>query len=191
MTRLKITTLVIFAILVLQGCAKKEAKNDTSGDNPVTITLDGKNFKSVSIDNFDNIKDTGNWNIYPGGSFLIDTANKFQGKSSVSLKAVSDCFILEKIQGVPVDKDKIYVIHFYYKLFATQVGETGYCAGNFLIWLKQGDETVLMESCQGIESWTEKYFYFQPKNNVPVKIEHLVGPTHGVWLDNLIVFEQY
>lgn len=57
--------------------------------------------------------------------------------------------------------------------------------------MKQGNETVLLEGCDGTESWTEKYFYFQPINDIPIKIEILIGTFRGVWLDDLIVFEEY
>ena len=180
----------IFLILsiILTSCKKD---NEIVKDDFITIEIGGKKYKSVSIDDFNSLSDSSNWNIYPYGVFLIDTINKFNGEASVNLTADGGCFILEKIEGVPVDKEKIYFIHFYYKLLETQIGEVGHCFGDFMIWLKQGDETLLLDGCHGIESWTEKYFYFQPINNVPVKIKLLVGTEHGVWLDDLIVFEEY
>ncbi|RLD60122.1 MAG: hypothetical protein DRJ01_10185 [Bacteroidetes bacterium] len=183
----KILTFTILSfLLIFQACKK----DDIEENNSITMEIDGKNFKSVSIDNFDNLSDSINWNIYPGGTFLIDTINKFNGNSSVNLKANGECFQLEKIEGIPVNKEKIYVIHFHYKLLSTQIGEVGHCVGDFMIRLKQGDETIFLDGCSGVDSWTEKYFYFQPINNIPVKIELLVGTEHGIWLDDLIVFQE-
>ena len=186
----------IFLIIAiaLTNCKKNDEIVKDENDNEddfITMEIGGTNYKSVSIDDFNSLSDSSNWNIYPDGVFLIDTVNKFNEEASVNLTADGGCFKLEKIEGVPVDKEKIYVIHFHYKLLETQIGEAGHCVGDFMIWLKQGGETLLLDGCQGIESWTEKYFYFQPINNVPVKIELLVGTEHGVWLDDLIVFEEY
>jgi hypothetical protein len=144
----------------------------------------------LSIDRFDELSDTANWNLYPGGTLTIDTVNKFNGKSSIHMVTETDCFIVERIEGVEVDKDKVYVIHFHYKMEPMQIGDPGFCVGPFMIRLKQGSEDIFMDGVMGVNSWTEKYFYFQPSNDIPVKIEILVGTKRGIRLDDLIILEE-
>jgi hypothetical protein len=126
-----------------------------------------------------------------GGSLSINTINKFNGKASLKLITESQCFVIEKVKGVDVDKDKINVLYFHYKMEPMQIGDIGYCAGPFLIWLKQGNEDLLIDGVMGVNDWTEQYFYFQPKNNISVKIKLLIGTDRGVWLDDLILLEEY
>ena len=168
--------------MILIGC-KKDSDNDPDIEK---ITIDGKNFKSLSVDNFDNNTDSTEWTFYPGGRFNFDTTNKFEGIASLSFFAVTSCFEIEKIQGVNVDKNNIYMIHFYYKMPPVN---TGLCP-TFELMLKQGSDFILNETISGNNDWTEKYFYFQPINNIPVKISIGVGTLEGLWLDKLIILEQ-
>lgn len=184
---LPVTVLLFFCT----SCEKnKEAEEKETNENFITIELDGNSFKSTSINDFESLSDTSKWNIYTGGQFNIDTVNTFNGKSSAFLIAIDHCFETEKIEGVPVDKNKIYVIHFYYKMPPVN---TGLCP-TFELILKQGNEYLINEVIDGYNadnSWTEKYFYFQPENNIPVKIDIFVGTTLGIWIDDLIIFEEY
>ena len=186
--------LSVFALIAFlyQGCEK----DNPVQDDQITMEIDGKTFKSASISNFESLSDTSEWNLFPGGVLEIDDTNQFNGISSLKLVSTSSCFHLEKIEGVPVDKDKIYVIHFFYQEPVTTMEElnNGWnwtCMGPCRLELKQGSEVILSEWLAEINSWTEKYFYFQPKNNIPVKIDLLVGTQKGIWLDDLIVFEEY
>jgi len=182
----------IIIILSFQSCEKDNQQNV----DQVTMKFDGKTFKSASINNFEIISDTSKWNLYPGGVMTIDDNNQFNGNSSLKLVSTSSCFHVEKIEGVPVTKDKIYVIHFFYHEPVTTMEElnNGFmwtCMGPCRLELKQGNDVILSEWLAEIDDWAEKYFYFQPNNNIPVKIELLVGTRKGIWLDDLIVLEEY
>lgn len=189
MKHLKLISFIALLTLLIYGCESKNDTTDQLNDGQITMEIDGKNFKSVSIDKFDNLSDTSNWNLYPGGKLSIDTVNKFNGESSIKLITETECFIVEGIKGVTVSKDKVYVIHFYYKMKPIQIGDRGFCVGPCMIRLKQGSEQIFMDGLSGVNDWTEKYFYFQPKNDIPVKVELLIGTDKGVWLDDLIVLE--
>jgi hypothetical protein len=188
MKKLNLIYPIFLLTFLFQGC---EENKDQINEGQITMEIDGKNYKSTSIDNFDSLSDTADWNLYPGGSLSIDTSAKYNGASSLKLITETQCFVVERIKGVEVNKDKVYVIHFHYKMEPGQIGDIGYCAGEFLIQLKQGNEYVLDEVISGVNDWTEKYFYFQPINNVPVKIKLLIGTERGVWLDDLILLEEY
>ena len=195
MKHLKLILSVTVVASLIYGCDKN---NDTDKlkVGQITMVIDGKNYKSASIDNFESLSDTNDWNIYPGGELSIDTVNKLNGKSSIKLISSDQCFHVEKIEGIPVELNRNYVIHFHYKLPVTTLEELNNglswtCMGPFRLELKQGNEVILSEWLDEIDNWTEKYFYFQPINNVPVKLDLLIGTRKGVSLDDLITLEEY
>jgi hypothetical protein len=194
MKYLKIISLVCLVVFAIQACNKDNS--DPVEEDRITMVIDGKNYKSTLVENFESHVDTSEWNLYPGGTLEIDTVNTFNGNSTLKLISTDNCFHLEKIEGIDVNKDKVYVIHFNYKLPITTIEElnNGFgwtCMGPYRIEIKQGQDILLSEWCAEIDSWTEKYFYFQPLNNVPVKIEFLVGTKKGLWLDDLLILEEY
>ena len=173
--------LSILLLLLTNGC-----KKDTVDDS-IIIELDGKTYKSLTVDDFESLSDTADWNIYPGGRFEFDSVNPFEGRNSIHLLPLTTCFELEKTEGVPVDPSKIYVVNFHYKM---QPANTGFCVLFYMI-IEQGNEYLATKTMRGTEGWFEKNVYFQPLNGIPVKIRIYVGNYTGVWLDNLIVFEEY
>ncbi len=198
MKNLKIIVLIALVAFAISGCVKDDSNSDLFllEEGVITMEFDGKNFLSTSIEKFEELVDTTEWNFNQGGTFEIDTVNTFNGNSSLKLISTDYCFNLEKTEGIPVSEEKVYVIHFNYRMPVTTFEElnNGFgwtCMGPYRIEIKQGQDVLLSEWCPEIDSWTEKYFYFRPLNNVPVKIEFLVGTKKGLWLDDLLILEEY
>lgn len=191
----RIEFLMMFLVIAfLVGCNKDTNDSGSLEAGQIKLVIDGKNYKSLSIDNFDILNDTTNWNLAPNGVMKIDTVDKFNGKSSVYLKPTEFCFVLEKIKGIDVVVDKVYVIHFYYKFESHKVGDVSIntCgSAEFAVKVKQADKYIVNENLSGVSNWTEKYFYFKANSNVPVKIELIAGTDKGIHLDDLIVLSEY
>ena len=185
MKNIKVFWLPILVLILFCNC-KKESGNIGPADGSIIKDIGGKLYQSKSIDDFESLSDTSNWNIYPGGVFMLDSINPFNGESSVHLLPITGCFELEKIEGIQVDMSKIYVVHFNYKM---EPANYGFCP-LFVINIWQGNELLLIASMSATNGWFENYEYFQPLNNIPVKIQISVGHFNGVWLDDLIVFEE-
>ena len=140
--------------------------------------------------NFESDDELNKWNIYEGGIASIDETNKYEGNSSLSVKANNDCFHLEIKSALSVKSNKTYIVRYQYQLPEGPDGEFIHCAARFLNWFKQQDKTVITESCLVNNNWVEKQIFFQVDNDTPVKLEFLVGTESGIWIDNMIVFEE-
>ncbi len=186
MKKLQIISILFLGLLLIVSCEK----DDKEDENTNTTVINGQEYKILANDGFNNLIDTADWNFFNNGKIEISDDQSHNGSSYISLFANEQCFRIERIEGVTVNKDKIYMINFQYKLLGTQIGEPGYFVGDFMIWLQQGDETIFMDGCSETEQWTDQFFYFLPVNNVPVKVILLIGTAHGVWLDDLIFLEE-
>ena len=176
----KYLKLLIALVVILQlGCSKDSKNNE---DTPSS--------KEKMAYYFEDESELADWNISSNGTGEINNTEKYNGNSSFKLAGVTACHHVDKIEGVSVEKDKTYKLKFYAKVIYSQIEDPALCAGDIILWVKQGNEYVLNEYIGGAENWTEKNFYFTSESNTPVTIEFLIGTIHGVWIDDLIITEQ-
>ena len=58
-----------------------------------------------------------------------------------------------------------------------------FCAGEFILIIKQGNEQLLYESFVDAPEWELKTVYFKTKSDLPVNI-HLILDMEA-WIDNM------
>ncbi len=170
----KVTNLVSIGIITLLPLSCKNSITD-SQDKPVQIA-------AVT---FDDNSELTNWNLgsYSGHTEL-DSTIKFEGTRSIHFSPDSGCYVVDRKTGIEVQSGKRYSISFYAIVTQTKVGERSYCAGEFTLTIKQGNEEILYAPVFDAPVWEKKTFYFLAKNNLPVNLNLIVG--NDVWLDNMV-----
>ena len=133
---------------------------------------------TLFVSHFDTAADLALWSPSAEGQAEIES-------NYVKLKAVSGCFQYETANEISVEKDKTYILKFKGKAEPTLLGETGYCANDFMVYVEQGNNNPVGVSFGNFTSWTQKTFSFTATSASPVRIKFLIGTTKGVWLDEL------
>lgn len=188
---------IVFIFSIVFTSCKKDGEiiEETKADQVFTMEIDGDRYKSISVEKFDNVSDTSEWITYSGGAVSINSNKAYNGNGSINFVSDNQCFLIDKTEGVSIKKDSLYVIHFQCKISApAQIQKedlTGACLEPFRLELKQGNVAILSEWFKEHDSWTEKYFYFRPVNDAPVKINLMVGANRSIYLDDLSILEKY
>ncbi len=123
MKNLKIIVVIALVAFAISGCKKDDSNSNNFlfEEGVIAMELDGKNFKSTSIEKFEELADTVEWNFNQGGTLEIDTVNTFNGNSSLKLISTNYCFNLEKTVRIHVSEEKVSVIHFNYRMPVTTI----------------------------------------------------------------------
>ena len=167
-----ITLFTLLGIIVLFSSCKKDSNDNSS--NPANVIFSSK---------FDAQNDLNAWSQSAGGQAIIDS-------SAVKFTNITNCFHLETVNLIPVKSGKSYELHLRGKVNESIQGDPMFCAGDFIIWVVQGNENVISQSFGNYPSWTQKSFSFAAKSSVSVKIEFLIGTTRGVWIDYIELIEK-
>ena len=163
--------LITLALLLAMHACKKDSANNT-GNQPVTL------FSSK----FDKQADLSLWTQSAGGQAIIDS-------SAVKFTNLTSCFQLETSSLIPVQKGKTYDLKLTGKVNPAMPGDPVLCAGNFLIYVVQGNSYLISASFGNYPSWTQRSFSFEATSSASVTIKILVGTTRGAWIDNLEFIE--
>jgi hypothetical protein len=161
---------LLCSISIISSC--KKDSDDPSGSSTNVI------FSSK----FDNQSDLDLWSQSSGGQAIIDS-------SAVKFTNVTNCFHFETKNLIRVQSGKSYELRLTGKVNESLEGDPMLCAGDFIIWVVQGNENVISQSFGNYPAWTQKAFSFEAKSSASVKIEFLVGTTRGAWIDNLELVE--
>jgi hypothetical protein len=165
---------VFFVILVISAflfsCKKDSDNNSTS--TPTTI------FSSK----FDNQEDLSLWTQSAGGQAIIDS-------SAVMFTNITECFYIETLNLIPVHEGRVYELKLIGKVNPAQPGDPAFCAGNFMINVRQGSTILLNESFGHYTSWTKRSFSFEAETSSSINIKFFIGTTRGAWIDNLELVE--
>jgi hypothetical protein len=130
-----------------------------------------------------------NWNlgsVY--GHTELDQNIKFAGTRSIHFSPDSGCYVIDRKTGIEVQSGKRYSISFNVVVTPTQIGDPSFCAGDFILTVKQGNEEILYQSVFDAPDWEKKTYYFIAKNNLPVNLNLIVG--NDVWLDDLTMVRE-
>jgi hypothetical protein len=165
---------IFFSILctLAANTSCKKDSDDTSGSSTNVV------FSSK----FDSQDDLNLWSQSSGGQAIIDS-------SAVKFTNVTNCFHFETKNLIRVQSGKSYELRLRGKVNESLQGDPMLCAGDFIIWVVQGNENVISQSFGNYPAWTQKAFSFEAKSSASVKIEFLVGTTRGAWIDNLELVE--
>ena len=168
--RTNLMMMALCAFSLLNGCSHVTGVQD----KPV----------QVAFINFEDTAELANWNlgsIY--GHTELDQTIKFEGARSIHFSPDSGCYVVDRKTGIDVQGGKRYSISFNVIVTPAQVGGPAYCAGDFILTVKQGNEEILYQSVFDAPAWEKKTYYFQAKNDLPVNLNFIVG--NDVWLDDL------
>jgi len=161
----------LLGIIVFFSSCKKDSNDNSS--NLMSIIFSSK---------FDTQNDLSVWSQSSGGQAIIDS-------SAVKFTNITNCFHFETVNLIPVQSGKSYELHLRGKVNESIQGDPVFCAGDFIVWVVQGNENVISQSFGNYPSWTQKSFSFEAKSSASVKIEFLIGTTRGAWIDDLELIE--
>ncbi|HEX2955824.1 MAG TPA: hypothetical protein VHO70_03295 [Chitinispirillaceae bacterium] len=143
----------------------------------------------VAFIDFEEDAELNNWNLgSKWGHTSFDTETKFAGKRSIHFSPDSGCYVIDRKTGINVQSGKKYSITFNTIVNDPQVGKRTYCAGQFILTIKQGNEEILYASVFDAPDWEEKTFYFLPKNDLPVNLNLIIGDD--VWIDDISIVRE-
>ena len=163
--------LILFCLMALFSSCKKDSDNNSISSNIV--------FKST----FDTENDLSAWSQSSGGQAIIDS-------SAVKFTNITNCFHFETINLIPVKSGKSYELHLRGKVNGLIQGDPVFCAGDFIIWVEQGNEHLISQSFGNYPDWTQRSFSFAANSSASVKIEFLIGTTRGAWIDSIELIEK-
>jgi hypothetical protein len=108
--------LLVFSIItVLYACKK---------DSTVAPT-------TIFSTKFETQTDLNAWTQSVGGKAVIDA-------NSVKFDSITECYHFETLNLIPVQKGKVYELKLTGKVNSSTSGDPGLCAGDFLIYVVQG-----------------------------------------------------
>jgi len=164
MKTISITLLFLGLAICFSTCKKKSEENQT----PSSTTL----FSST----FNNSSDLSYWTQSAGGVAFIDS-------NAVKLDSITNCFQFETKNLIPVQAGKSYALNLTGKVNEAVQGDPMLCAGDFLIYIVQGNTNLLSTSFGNYPSWTQRAFSFTAITSASIKIKFLIGTTRGAWID--------
>lgn len=168
----KLLFLLIIGIIFIGFSCKKKADSNESSTNSTSVT-----FK------FENQSDLNFWIQSAGGEAIIDSgAVKFQN--------LTQCFSYESANLIPVSDGGSYVLKITGKVNESIQGDPGLCAGDFLIYVIQGNTNLLQTSFGNHPDWVIMPYSFVASSSAPVKIKFLIGTTRGAWIEKIELIEQ-
>ena len=163
--------LIPCVMIFFPSCKKKTSETSNNG---ATVIFSSK---------FDTNTDLLKWSQSSGGNAVID-------QNTAKLTATDGCFHVETIDLIPVLTGKTYILTFKGKVIQHQVGDPVLCAGDFLIYVMQGNTNLISQSFGNYPDWTQKSFSFQATSSAAIGIKFLVGTTRGAWIDDLTLTQQ-
>ena len=148
----------------------------------MTFTSCKKSRGIIFSSHFDNATDLNLWSHSSDGDAVVDS-------SVLKLRAVTGCIQLETVDLISVSKGKTYTLKFKGRVDPTLVGETGYCVGDYMIYVEQGSTDIIADGFGNYTGWTQKSFSFEATSSASVKIKFLIGTVKGAWIDDLELIE--
>lgn len=132
---------------------------------------------------FDTDSELDAWNLgSSAGTTNIDTAKFFEGKGAIHFLPKSGCYVIDRKAGIPVAENSNYKIELNIMIKNAEIPGS-FCAGDFILIIKQGNEELLYESFFDAPDWELKTVYFRTKSNLPVNV-HLILDKEA-WIDNM------
>jgi hypothetical protein len=132
---------------------------------------------------FDSDSELSAWNLGSAvGATDIDTAKYFEGKGAIHFLPKSGCYIIDRKVGIPVTENTNYKIELNMMMNAAAI-PGAFCAGDFILIIKQGNEELLYESFFDAPDWELKTVYFKAKSNLPVNVNLILDKE--TWIDNM------
>ncbi|MCD6024108.1 MAG: hypothetical protein K0Q91_1024 [Fibrobacteria bacterium] len=152
-------------------------------------TTDGMDQRvNVASIGFDDPSELSNWNLGSSeGEASLDTAVKFQGAASLHFSPTG-CYHADRQTGIPVKKGRRYSLSFHVKMEPVGVGSQVFCAAQFMVMVKQGNEELLREAPFDAPDWELKTYYFEAQNDLPVNLSLMAGAQ--TWLDNIVMVRE-
>lgn len=164
------TGIYMVSLICVLGMISSCSKDSEDGSNIIFSTT------------FSSQEDIQGWSQSAGGQAIIDSA-------AVKFTNITDCYHFETINPIPVTSGKTYELHLTGKVNQSQQGDPMLCAGDFIIWVIQGNEKLISQSFGNRPAWTKKSYSFVANSSASVKIEFLIGTTRGVWIDDIELTE--
>ena len=170
MKTVKILIILTSTLLIVFACKKKSGESTSNALNIL--------FSS----GFGNQNDLTAWTQSSGGQAVIDS-------SAVKFTNITECFLFETLNAIPVQNGKIYELRLTGKVNPALNGDPALCAGNFITYITQDNTNIVSESFGNNLSWTQKSYSFKATSSSPVKIKFLIGTTRGAWIDDIKFIE--
>jgi hypothetical protein len=143
----------------------------------------------VAFIDFEDDAELKNWNLSSHwGHTEFDTKTPFAGKRSIHFSPDSGCYVIDRKTGIDVQNGKKYSITFNTIIDEKNLEKATFCAGPFLLSIKQGNEEILFASVFDAPVWELKTYYFTPKNDLPVNLNLIIG--NDVWIDNIAIVRE-
>jgi hypothetical protein len=171
---MKTTIYLLLAACMLTLFSSCKKKTSETSDGGPTVIFSSK---------FDSSADLQLWSQSSGGLAVID-------QNSAKLTATNGCFQFETKNLIPVVTGKSYILTFTGKVIQHEVGDPVLCAGDYLIYIMQGNSVLISHSFGNYPDWTQKSFSFQATSSSAIGIKFLVGTTRGAWVDDLTLTQQ-
>ncbi|MCX6251441.1 MAG: hypothetical protein NTX61_11900 [Bacteroidetes bacterium] len=168
------TNFIILTVLGIALCFSGCKKKSTDDQNNSSKTIFSSKFETQAELNA--------WSQTSGGKAFIDG-------SAVKFDSITGCFHFETINLIPVKTGKSYELRLTGKVNYHLAGDPVLCAGDFIIWLVQGNTNLIDESFGNYPNWTQRSFSFTATSSASVKIEFLIGSTRGAWIDDIALVE--
>lgn len=162
---------ILIAIITVLSSCKKDTSDNSNNSNQIIFSSKFETQNDLSI-----------WSQSAGGQAILDS-------SAVKFTNISGCFHFETVNLIPVQKGKSYELRLRGKVIESIQGDPVFCAGDFIVWVVQGNTILIDQSFGNYPSWTQKSFSFEATSSASVKIEFLIGTTRGAWIDDLEVIE--
>jgi len=156
--------------LLFQDCKKSSSNDQTT--TPVTI---------FSTD-FTTTADLNIWTQSTGGTAVIDSG-------AVKFTNITECFSFETSTAIPIVFGKSYTFTITVKVNESHPGDPALCAGDFLLYIKQGTEYLVSESFGGHPEFSQQSFIFTPVKSNPILLQFLTGTTRGAWIDHIDIVQ--
>lgn len=121
----------------------------------------------------------------------VQTGEGTASIDSASLKLASNrsCLRFETSPNFRVKAGATYEVSYKTKAIAPQMGESGGCAGHYMLVIQQAGEDVIYKSFAASSNWVSHIESFTAGNGSSLNIAFLSGTPRGFWIDDFKITE--
>jgi len=109
--------------------------------------------------------------------------------SSLKLASNRSCLRFETTPGFRPKVGRTYEVTYKTKAIAPQPGESGGCAGHYMLVIQQGSEDLIYKSFYASSNWVSHTETFKASNGSSLNIAFLSGTPRGFWIDDFTITE--
>lgn len=131
---------------------------------------------------FDAASELQSWVQTGDGTASIDS-------SSLKLASNRSCLRFETTPSFRPNSGATYEISYKTKAIAPQPGESGGCAGPYMLVIKQGSEDLVFKSFYASSNWVSHTETYTATNESSLNIAFLSGTPRGFWIDDFKITE--